>query len=148
MKLLSSEPFSAAKRFYISSAVWMFVGAFTGLIAAISMVAPDLFQQYFSWLTFGRLRPMHVNTVIFGFVTASLIGSAFYYIPKVLKTTLWNEPLANLSMWLYNGVVLSGYITLALGMTQGREMADYIWIIDLFVVADFMIFVLIIFIFF
>ncbi len=145
MKLLSSEPFSAARRFYISSAVWMFVGAFTGLIAGISLVAPDLYQQYFPWLSFGRLRPMHVNTLIFGFVTASLIGSAFYYVPKVLKTTLWNEPLANLSMWLYNGVVLAGYITLALGMTQGREMTDYIWIIDIFVVADFIIFVTIVF---
>jgi cbb3-type cytochrome c oxidase subunit I len=124
---------SAALAFLLGGAVWFVIGTFYGLFSAIHFVAPEFFNNIF-FLVFGRTRPTHVNTVIYGFVAGTLIGSGVYYTPKLLKTTLWSEPLGWISFVLWNTAVLSGPAGFAFGFSQGREYAEYTWPADVLIV--------------
>lgn len=131
---LTNEPGSTSRRYFVTAAVWMVVAVTAGLLAAIEMVAPDLWGDV-PWLLFGRLRPIHTNLMLFGWVPAALLGGVFYIVPRVLGTTLWSERLGNISMWAFNGVLVAGVITLSMGMTQGREYAELIRPLDFLVLA-------------
>ncbi len=130
------EKNKTALLFIITSAVWMIVATFVGLLAATELIAPDL-TKGMGWLVFGRLRPIHVNLVLFGFVTPGLLGAAFYYIPRLLRTGIYCEKLGMLTVGLWNLMLLAGMITLSAGLTQGREYAEMIWPVDMMVVAVF-----------
>ena len=129
---------SAAKTFLVSGAVWMVVGTLAGLASAIHLVAPDFFANI-SWLEFGRIRAVHVNTVLFGFVTAMLTGGALYILPRVLDTKLVSEPMGNLAALFFNAGVLIGDVSLLAGLTQGREYAEYIFPVDVLMVLAFLL---------
>ena len=129
---------SAAKTWLVSGAVWMVVGTLAGLGSAIHLVAPDFFSGI-SWLEFGRIRAVHTNTVLFGFVTAMLIGSALYILPAVLNTKLFSEPIGNLAAFVFNLAILSGDIALMAGKTQAREYAEYIYPVDVLIVLAFIL---------
>jgi cbb3-type cytochrome c oxidase subunit I len=128
------RPNSAALAFIVAGAVWFVVGTFYGLFSAIHLVAPEFFDNI-PWLVFGRTRPAHVNTVIYGFVAGTLIGSGLYYTPKLLRTTLWSEPLGWISFALWNLAVVSGPVGFAFGFSQGREYAEYTWGADVLIVG-------------
>ncbi len=122
--------------FIMTSAFWMAVATFFGLLAATELVAPDL-TRGLGFVVFGRLRPMHVNLVLFGFVTPGLLGAAFYYLPRLLRTELFSERLGMLTAGLWNLMLLAGILTLSAGKSQGREYAEFIWPVDMMVVAVF-----------
>ncbi|MEN6442117.1 MAG: cbb3-type cytochrome c oxidase subunit I [Syntrophobacter sp.] len=130
MRFLKVEENGTAKLFFLSSAVWFAIGTLEGLTCATDMVAPDLLGGI-SWLVFGRVRPMHTTTMIFGFAGAALIGSAHYIMPSVLRTSLCSERLGKISLWVYNLSILIGSVTLAMGHSQGREYAEWIWPADI-----------------
>lgn len=131
---LPDRPGSAATRYFLSAAFWMFVATSVGLAAALEMVAPDVpFNR--SWLVFSRLRPLHTNLMLLGWVPAALLGACLHLVPRVMRTTLWSERLANLSVWLFNGYCLAAALTLPQGMSQSREYAELINPIDLVIVA-------------
>jgi cbb3-type cytochrome c oxidase subunit I len=125
---------SAALAFIVSGAIWFVIGTLYGLISAIHLVAPEFFNNI-PWLVFGRTRPIHVNTVIYGFVSGTLMGCGVYYVPALLRTKLWSEPLGWITFGLWNGVVLSGPLCFSFGYSQGREYAEYVWVADVMVVA-------------
>lgn len=125
-----------ARGFCLTSAFWMMVATLAGFVAAIELVAPDLTGNI-AWLLFSRLRPMHVNLVLFGFVTPGLLGSAFYFVPRLLKTELYSERLGIFTVALWNIALVALVITLASGYTQGREYAEMIWPIDVGIVIVF-----------
>lgn len=127
---------SAAKAYMLSGAVWMVIGTLAGLASAIHLVAPDFFANV-SWLEFGRIRAVHTNTVLFGFVNAMLTGVALYMLPRVLGSRLWSEPLGNASALIYNFGILLGDGAILAGYTQGREYAEYIWPVDVLLVIAF-----------
>jgi len=127
--LFSLKTHSTAKAFLAAGAFWFLAGAVMGLIAAIHLVAPEFFNNI-PFLVFGRTRPVHVNTVVFGFVAGTLIGCAHYYVPALLRTRLWSEPLGWVSWGFWNLTVLSGFFTFPFGLTQGREYAEYLWLFD------------------
>ena len=129
---------SAAKTWLVSGAVWMVVGTLAGLASAIHLVAPDFFSNI-SWLEFGRIRAVHTNTVLFGFVVAMLLGSALYILPRVLNTELFSEPMGNLAALAFNLAVLFGAITLMAGQSQAREYAEYIYPVDVLIVLAFVL---------
>jgi cytochrome c oxidase cbb3-type subunit 1 len=120
---------SAAIAFMTAGAVWFVVGALYGLASAIDLLSPELFNNI-PWLVFGRTRPVHVNTMLLGFVATTLIGVGLYYVPALLQTRLWSERLGWVSWFLWNLTILSGPFTFSFGLTQGREYAEYIWIFD------------------
>jgi cbb3-type cytochrome c oxidase subunit I len=134
---LIHKPKSASLAFLVSGTFWFLFGTIYGLFSAIHLMAPEFFSNI-GPLVFGRTRPVHVNTVIFGFVAPVLVGCALYYVPALLKTRLWSEPLGWMSWLLWNAAVVSGPITFAYGITQGREYTEYIWIFDVFIVLAFL----------
>lgn len=120
---------SSALAYMITGAVWFVVGTLYGIIDAIHFVAPEAFSNI-GWLVFSRVRPVHINTLLYGFVAQMLVGAALYYIPALLRTRLWSEPLGWASWFFWTLTVLSGPITFANGWTQGREYSEYVWIFD------------------
>lgn len=133
-----TREYSSAKFWLVAGAVWFAIGATAGLGSAIHLVAPDFFANI-SWLEFGRIRQVHVNTVLFGFVTAMLTGAGLYILPRVLNTKLYSEPIANAAGMFFNIAVLLGNIGLLAGYTQGREYAEYNYISDWLIVAAFVL---------
>ncbi|MCU0918256.1 MAG: cbb3-type cytochrome c oxidase subunit I [Planctomycetes bacterium] len=131
MRLASfRRPNSVALAFLVAGAAWFVLGTLYGLLTSIQFISPEFFNNI-PWLVFSRIRPSHVNTVIYGFVVGTLIGGGIYYVPVLLRTRLWSEPLGWFSFLLRTAVVLSGPATFSFGHSQGREYAEYIWIADL-----------------
>ena len=118
-----------ALAFLAAGSIWFVLGALYGMVSAIHFVAPDFFEIPF--LVFGRVRPAHVNTVIFGFVISMLIGASLYFLPALLKTRVWSNGASWLAFVLWNLGVLSGPVSFGFGLTQGREYSEYIWWGDL-----------------
>jgi cytochrome c oxidase cbb3-type subunit 1/cytochrome c oxidase cbb3-type subunit I/II len=114
----------------------MVVGTLAGLLIATELIAPDLTKNI-GWLVFGRVRPIHINIVLFGFVTPGLLAAAFYYFPRLLRTDLFSEKLGVFTVIAWNITLVAVVITLGMGQTQGREYAELIWPIDIMVVAAF-----------
>ncbi|MGD9017611.1 MAG: cbb3-type cytochrome c oxidase subunit I, partial [Desulfobacterales bacterium] len=125
-----------AKAFAITSAFWFAFGTSIGMIAAGYLIAPD-FMGNISFLQFGRLRPIHVNVVLFGFTTPGLLAAAFYYVPRLLKTELYSQRLGVTNALVWNVAVIAGITGLFTGHSQGREYAELIWPADMLVVVSF-----------
>jgi len=125
-----------AKGFCLTSGFWMVVATFMGLLGATELMAPDLTENV-GWLVFGRIRPIHVNLVLFGFVTPGLLAAAFYYVPRLLRTELYSEKLGVITVLAWNFTMVFVVVSLALGYTQGREYAEMIWPIDMLIVGGF-----------
>lgn len=114
----------------------MVVATSMGLLGATELIAPDLTENI-SWLVFGRVRPIHVNLVLFGFVTPGLLSAAFYYVPRLLRTELYSEKLGFITALAWNATLVFAVVSLALGYSQGREYAEMIWPVDIMVVLAF-----------
>jgi len=125
-----------AKAFTLTSALWFAAATSLGMIAAGYVIAPD-FMANIEYIHFGRARPMHVNAVLFGFVTPGLLAAAFYYFPKLLRTQLYSHKLGVFSAIFWNITVAAGVIGIATGHTQAREYAELAWPVDIMVVISF-----------
>ena len=130
--------YMTAKGFCLTSGFWMMVATFMGLLGATELIAPDLTENI-GWVVFGRVRPIHVNLVLFGFVTPGLLGAAFYYLPRLLRVELFSEMLGVVTVALWNLTLLATVVTLAAGYTQGREYAEMVWPVDMMVVLIFVL---------
>jgi cytochrome c oxidase cbb3-type subunit 1 len=128
--------YQTSKGFLITSGFWMVIATFMGLLGATELIAPDLLENV-GWLVFGRVRPIHINLVLFGFVTPALLGAAFYFFPRLLRTELYSEKLGIFTVFAWNVTLVAIVVSLSLGYTQGREYAEMIWPIDVMVVAAF-----------
>jgi cbb3-type cytochrome c oxidase subunit I len=124
----------ASAVFILSGAVWILVGTLMGLILALQFVFPDLFRGI-PWLVFSRLRSAHVNTVLFAFLSTAMIGTWFYMVPRLTGRKLWSEGLGYLTAFLWNAAVAVGVVGLLTAHSQGREYAEFVWVIDVAIVA-------------
>ena len=129
-------PNPTAKAFVLTSAAWFSVATTFGLFASGYLMAPD-FLANIEYIHFGRMRPMHINAVLFGFVTPGLLAVAFHYIPRMLRTDLYSHKLGVLTAIFWNITVAAGMIGISLGYTQGREYAELPWLVDIMVVVAF-----------
>jgi cytochrome c oxidase cbb3-type subunit 1/cytochrome c oxidase cbb3-type subunit I/II len=130
-----------ATAFILTSSFWFAVATTFGLIGAGYLIAPD-FLANIEYIHFGRIRPMHINAVLFGFVTPGLLAVAFYYFPKLLRTELYSHKLGVFSAVFWNIMVAAGVIGISLGYTQGREYAELPWAVDIMVVICFVMVVI------
>ena len=130
------QNYLTAKGFCLTSAFWFVVATSMGLLGATELIAPDLTENI-GWLVFGRVRPIHVNLVLFGFVTPGLLSAAFYYVPRLLRTELYSEKLGFVTVLAWNVTLVFAVVSLALGYSQGREYAEMIWPVDMLVVLAF-----------
>lgn len=131
-----TEKHTTAKGFLLTSAFWMILATGAGLLGATELMAPDFIKNV-SWLVFGRIRPVHVNLVLFGFVTPGLLAAAFYYLPRLMKTRLFSETLGIATVIAWNVALVAVVVSLTAGHSQGREYAELIWPIDVMVLAVF-----------
>ncbi len=125
----SLKPNTSALLFIIAGAVWFVVGTSYGFFTATHLVSPELYENI-SFLVFGRARPIHVNTIVYGFVLNTSIGVGLYYTPVLLRTRLWSEGMGVTAFALWNLAVTSGPLGFSFGYTQGREYTEYEWIFD------------------
>ena len=121
-------------RWYVYTTVlWGIVAMLVGIIIAFQMVFPEL--NFHSWLSFGRLRPVHTNGIIFGFTLSIVLATIYYAVPRLLKTPMASPMLSKIQFWLYNLTIVGAALTLMAGYTQSKEYAELEWPLDLLVVV-------------
>ncbi len=124
--------FEVVKWFTIASVVYLVVGTLVGVIIA-SQLAWPVMNFDTPYLTFGRLRPLHTNAVIFAFGGSVLMATAYYIVQRTSGVRVWSDKLAWFTFGGWNLVIVLAVITLPLGLTQGKEYAELEWPIDILI---------------
>src|SRR5215510_7359676 len=121
------------RRFVTATIVWGAVGMLVGLWCALQLAIPQLnFAPYF---TFGRLRPLHTNAVIFAFAGNAIFAAVYYSSQRLLKARMFSDTLSAIHFWGWQLIIVAAAITLPLGYTQGKEYAELEWPIDIAIAA-------------
>jgi cbb3-type cytochrome c oxidase subunit I len=125
----------ASRIWLLSAIVWLTIVDTFGLILALELISPNLFAGI-PWLLFSRIRPLHVNGVIFAWLSMMYWGALFYMVPRLTGLrSMWSEKLAIWTAWGWNLWFLLGIVSILLGMTQGREYAEFIWPLDILLIV-------------
>ncbi len=132
------------RQFAIMTVVWGVVGMLVGVLIAAQLAWPDL-THGISWLSYGRLRPLHTNAVIFAFGGCALIGTSFYVVQRTCQVRLFSDKLAAFVFWGWQLVILAAAISLPLGYTAGKEYAELEWPIDLLITAVWVVYAIVFF---
>ena len=123
---------SVIRQFSIMAVVWGVVGMLVGVIIASQLVWPEL-NLGLPWTSFGRLRPLHTNAVIFAFGGCTLFATSYYVVQRTCHTALFMPKLASFTFWGWQAVIVAAAISLPLGFTQGKEYAELEWPIDILI---------------
>jgi cytochrome c oxidase cbb3-type subunit I len=123
---------TVVRLFALASVVYGVVGMLVGVIIAAQLAWPDL-TAGIPWLSYGRLRPLHTNAVIFAFGGCALFATSYHVVQRTCQTRLFMPKLAMFTFLGWNLVILAAVVTLPLGMTQGKEYAELEWPIDLLI---------------
>jgi len=118
------------KKFLYATIFWGVVGMAVGLLLAFMFLFPNL-TEGISWLSFGRLRPLHTNAVIFAFVGNAIFAGVYYSTQRLLKTRMFSDALSNLNFWGWQLIIVAAAITLPLGYSTSKEYAELEWPIDI-----------------
>ncbi len=124
--------YKVVRQFALMAVVWGVVGMATGLLIASQMVFPDL-NLGLPWTSFGRLRPLHTNLVIFAFGGCVLFATSYYVVQRTCQTTLALPTLAAFTFWGWQLVLIAATITLPMGITSSKEYAELEWPIDILI---------------
>jgi len=124
--------FEVVRWFTVAAIVYFVVGTSIGVYIASELAFPFL-NFDIAEITFGRLRPLHTNAVIFAFGGCTLMATAYYSVQRTCGVPLWSNKLAWFTFIGWNLIIVSAVITLPLGMTQGKEYAELEWPIDLLI---------------
>ncbi len=127
------------RKFAIASVIFGIIGMTVGLLIALQMVFPSL-NFDFAPTTFGRLRPLHTNAVIFAFVGNGIFMGVYYSLQRLLKTPMYSKLLSNIHFWGWQLIILSAAITLPLGITSSHEYAELEWPIDIAIALIWVVF--------
>jgi cytochrome c oxidase cbb3-type subunit I/II len=127
------------KKFAIASALWGLVGMLVGVIIALQLVYPAL-NFDLSFTTFGRLRPIHTNAVIFAFVGNGIFMGVYYSLQRLLKARMFSDKLSSIHFWGWQLIIVFAAVTLALGITTGKEYAELEWPIDIMITLIWVVF--------
>lgn len=120
------------KWFSIMAVIYLVVGTLLGVYIASELAWP--FMNFdIPYITFGRLRPLHTNSVIFAFGGCTLMATGYYIVQRTGAAKLWSNGLAWFTFWGWNLIIVLAVITLPLGMTQGKEYAELEWPIDILI---------------
>lgn len=120
--------------FYCCAFVWLLVASAAGLTASIKLHSPDWLTSE-AWLSFGRIRTLHLNAVAYGWAPMAGLGTALFIIPRLLKTELAGARYALLGGALWNAALVAGLGSLAYGVSDGMEWLEIPWQIDILFVA-------------
>ena len=127
------------RNFAIATVVFGIVGMTVGLLIALQLFSPDmnLGNQY---TTFGRIRPLHTNAVIFAFVGNGIFMGVYYSMQRLLKTRMFSDTLSNIHFWGWQLIIVAAAITLPLGLTTSHEYAELEWPIDIAITLIWVVF--------
>ncbi|MBP7489767.1 MAG: cytochrome-c oxidase, cbb3-type subunit I [Azospira sp.] len=127
----STYNYKVVRQFAIMTVVWGIVGMLVGVIIAAQLVWPEL--NFGPWLTYGRLRPLHTNAVIFAFGGCALFATSYWVAQRTCHTRLFSDGLAAFTFWGWQIVILLAAVSLPLGITTGKEYAELEWPIDILI---------------
>ena len=127
------------RSFSVATMIWGLVGMLVGLTAAAQLVWPEL-NAGLAWMTFGRIRPLHTNAVIFAFVGNGIFAGVYYSMQRLLKTRMWSDKLSWINFWGWQLIIVSAAITLPLGYTTSKEYAELEWPIDILITLIWVVF--------
>ncbi|MFN7140464.1 MAG: cytochrome-c oxidase, cbb3-type subunit I, partial [Limisphaerales bacterium] len=142
-KALSVETFRYDNRivraFAIATIIWGIIGMSAGLLAAVQLFYPAA-NFNLDLVTFGRLRPLHTNAVIFAFVGNGMFMGIYYSMQRLCKARVFSDKLSWINFWGWNGIIIAAAITLPLGFTTSKEYAELEWPIDIAIAAVWVVF--------
>jgi cytochrome c oxidase cbb3-type subunit 1 len=118
--------YKVVKQFSIATIVWGVVGMTVGLLIAAQLAWPEM-NFDIPWLSFGRLRPLHTNAVIFAFGGSALMATSYYVVQRTCQVRLFSDGLAAFTFWGWQLVIVLAAITLPMGYTRGKEYAELEW---------------------
>jgi len=127
------------KWFAYATIIWGIVGMLVGLIIAAQISFPAL-NLGFSFTTFGRLRPIHTNAIIFAFVGNGIFTAVYYSLQRLLKTRMYSDLLGKIHFWGWQLIIVLAAVTLALGISVSKEYAELEWPIDILIAGVWVIF--------
>ncbi|MFC3813360.1 cytochrome-c oxidase, cbb3-type subunit I [Lysobacter sp. GCM10012299] len=122
------------RQFAAVTVLWGIVGMAVGVLIAAQLYWPALNFDT-AWLSYGRLRPLHTNAVIFAFGGSALFATSYYIVQRTCHVRLFSDKLAAFTFWGWQAVIVAAAITLPMGLTQGKEYAELEWPIDLLITA-------------
>jgi cytochrome c oxidase cbb3-type subunit 1 len=123
---------TVVRNFALAAVLWGVVGMLVGVVIAAQMTWPEL-NFGIPWLSFGRLRPLHTNAVIFAFGGSALFASSYYVVQRTCQVRLFGDKLAAFTFWGWQAVIVLAAISLPLGYTSGKEYAELEWPIDILI---------------
>jgi cytochrome c oxidase cbb3-type subunit 1 len=132
------------RQFAVMTLVWAFVGMAAGVFIAAQLAWPAL-NFDLPWLSYGRLRPLHTNAVIFAFGGSGLFATAYYVVQRTCHVRLFSDGLAAFTFWGWQLIIVLAAVTLPLGLTQGKEYAELIWPIDVLIAVVWVAFAVVFF---
>ncbi len=123
------------KYFAYATIIWGIIGMLVGIIAALQLAFPNFFNEYlgFRYLSFGRIRPLHTNAVIFAFVGNGIFTGVYYSLQRLLKTRMWSDKLSYINFWGWQFIIVCAVLTLPFGITASKEYAELEWWIDILI---------------
>ena len=124
--------YTVVRQFALMTIVWGVVGMLVGVLIAAQLLWPEL-NFNVPWLSYGRLRPLHTNAVIFAFGGSALFATSYYVVQRTCQVRLFSESLAAFTFWGWQAVIVLAAITLPLGITAGKEYAELEWPIDVLI---------------
>ncbi|MEQ8475875.1 cytochrome-c oxidase, cbb3-type subunit I [Fulvivirga sp.] len=127
------------KYFVIATVIFGVVGMLVGLTAAIQLFYP-VFNFDLPYTTFGRIRPLHTNAIIFAFVGNAMFAGVYYSMQRLLKTRMFSDALSWINFWGWQLIILAAAISLPLGMTTSKEYAELEWPIDIAIALIWVVF--------
>ncbi|MBI3056534.1 MAG: cbb3-type cytochrome c oxidase subunit I, partial [Betaproteobacteria bacterium] len=123
--------YKVVRQFSIMSVVWGIVGMLVGVLIAAQLIWPEL--NLAPWLSYGRLRPLHTNAVVFAFGGSVLFATSYYVVQRTCHARLFSDALAAFTFWGWQAVIVLAAITLPLGYTTSKEYAELEWPIDVLI---------------
>jgi cytochrome c oxidase cbb3-type subunit I len=123
--------YKVVRQFAVMTVVWGVVGMLVGVIIAAQLIWPEL--NFGPWLSYGRLRPLHTNAVIFAFGGCALFATSYYVVQRTCHARIFCDRLAAFTFWGWQAVIVLAAVTLPLGITSSKEYAELEWPIDILI---------------
>jgi cytochrome c oxidase cbb3-type subunit 1 len=124
--------YKIVRQFAIATVVWGVIGMAAGVFIAAQLAWPAL-NFDIPWLSYGRLRPLHTNAVIFAFGICGLFATSYYVVQRTCQVRLFSDRLASFTFWGWQAVLVAAAVTLPMGLTRGKEYAELEWPIALLI---------------
>ncbi|HQY21091.1 MAG TPA: cytochrome-c oxidase, cbb3-type subunit I [Ignavibacteria bacterium] len=125
--------------FAVATIVWGVVGMLVGLIASLQLITPSM-NMGNQFTTFGRIRPLHTNAVIFAFVGNAIFMGIYYSLQRLCKARMFSDLLSKIHFWGWQTIIVSAVVTLPLGFTTSKEYAELEWPIDILITLIWVVF--------